>query len=211
VRNYILVKTLFLSVFALAGCSSSLISEKNGSAKQLSISGLVRKEAPATRDRQIEKLTHAKQGNSSEHVRSLLPELAGHPTALFFWASWCRICVTELPRINALADSLQKASGDAVKLKIFTVASLDSKSNAELAMRSQDFNVPVFLDATGTLSRELGFSSLPAMVLLDKNGAILSMLDPQDGLKKRIIIGPREWDDPRVLKYLLSQGGTNVE
>lgn len=210
-RNYILVKTLFLSVFALVGCSSSLMSSKEVSGKQLTIAGVVRNEVPATRDPQNGKHAHAKQANSAERMRFLLPELAGHPTALFFWASWCRVCITELPRINALADSLQKASGGAVKLKVITVASLDSKSNAELAMSAQDFAVPVFLDATGMLSRELGFSSLPAMVLLDKNGAVLLMLDPQDGVKKRFIVGPREWDDQRVLRYLLSQGGTNAE
>ncbi len=118
-----------------------------------------------------------------------ISRFAGKPTALFFWSSWCRVCVLELPAIDRLARTMQPEG-----LNVVAIAMMDSKEAAEAAMKGAGFHVPVILDPEARIGKELGVNGLPAMVLLDSHGNIQPMLGATSG--------PRNWDDPNIREFL---------
>lgn len=117
-----------------------------------------------------------------------LSRFAGKPTAIFFWSSWCKVCVSELPAIDRFAQ--QRPAG----LAVYAVALLDSKDTAESAMKAAQFKVPVILDTKARIGRELGINGLPAMVLLDAHGKVQPLFKQASG--------PRDWDDPSIAEKI---------
>jgi len=125
-------------------------------------------------------------------------KFVGKPTALFFCSCWCKVCVEELPRIDRLARALESRG-----IQVRAVAMMDDRVSAESTIRAKNFQAAVVLDTEGRIGKAVGVHGLPAMVLLNSQGQVRNMLDPADGIERKLIDGPRNWDDPEVATYLL--------
>jgi cytochrome c biogenesis protein CcmG/thiol:disulfide interchange protein DsbE len=91
-----------------------------------------------------------------------LRSLAGTPTVVNLWASWCDPCREELPAFSRLSAD---AGG---RLRVLGVASKDREQSA----RAANLPFPSLFDPDGDLLRGLGRSLLPATVLLDASGRV---------------------------------------
>jgi thiol-disulfide isomerase/thioredoxin len=95
-----------------------------------------------------------------------LRTLAGAPTVLNLWASWCAPCRQELP---AFARLQTEAAG---RVRVLGVASTDRPAAAAAYAADAALPFPSLVDRDGELLRGLGRRSLPATVLVDADGGV---------------------------------------
>ena len=116
-----------------------------------------------------------------------LQDFRGKFVLLNLWATWCPPCRKELPSLERLQGELGGAE--------FQVLMLSTDTGRETAVR-QLFaelaleDVGIFIDATGSATRDLGVFGMPTTLLLDGDGNEI-------GRK----IGPAEWDNAAALKF----------
>lgn len=112
-----------------------------------------------------------------------LRRLAGTPTVLNLWASWCAPCRAELP---AFQQAYEAAGG---RLRVLGVVTEDSPAKALSLAADAGVHFASVLDETGKLRRALGRSGLPATVLVAADGRVA-----------RVYAGPPlRYDDLRAL------------
>lgn len=93
--------------------------------------------------------------------------LQGKVVFINTWATWCPPCIAEMPSINDLYKKY-KTNTDVV----FLLVDADGDfAKSEAFMKTKNFELPVYI-SQGVLPNEWFDSSLPATVVLDKDGKI---------------------------------------
>jgi peroxiredoxin len=96
-----------------------------------------------------------------------LQELRGQVVLLNFWATWCGPCRQEMPHLNRLYDKY-RASG-------FTLLGVniddDTRRAGDLATKL-GLRFPVLFDTEKRVSRLYDVGSMPATVLVDRDGRV---------------------------------------
>jgi peroxiredoxin len=104
---------------------------------------------------------------SAEGHNLRLQEQRGQVVLVNFWASWCGPCRVEMPHLNKLYDKY-RASG-------FTLLAVniddDPLHGAKTAER-WGLKFPVLLDADKRVSKLYDLGSMPATVLIDRDGKV---------------------------------------
>ncbi len=104
---------------------------------------------------------------SAEGRNLRLAEQRGQVVLVNFWASWCGPCKVEMPHLNKLYDKY-RASG-------FTLLAVniddDARTGAATATK-WGLKFPVLLDADKQVSRLYDLGSMPATVLIDRDGKV---------------------------------------
>jgi thiol-disulfide isomerase/thioredoxin len=116
----------------------------------------------------------------------------GRPLLMTFWASWCGPCRQELPELQKLSVELADKGFELVTINTDQSAIVGSRF-----LQKYNIDVPVYRMNQRTLM-ELGISSLPTNVLLDREGRpvmILRGYSPAvpDEIRRLVL----EMDDPR--------------
>ncbi len=88
------------------------------------------------------------------------------PTMVVFWASWCGPCRAETPAVQQVARSY----GSSVRL--LGVNAGEDPQTARRAMAQLGITWPVVLDVEGAVRAAYEVSSIPMVVILDKNGLV---------------------------------------
>lgn len=97
-----------------------------------------------------------------------LSGLAGKPTVINLWASWCTPCRDELPLL-ARAD---REYGDRIRVIGIDVADAAPEAALRLADRS-GVTYPQLVDRAGRTRAALRFTGLPLTVLVDAQGRMV--------------------------------------
>lgn len=98
---------------------------------------------------------------------SLHESLAKGPVLITFWATWCKPCLQELPKLDAMwADWSEQG------LTTFAVSIDKPRSHGRVRAytRSAGFGFDVLLDPNQEAFRKLQGQSVPYLVLLDSSG-----------------------------------------
>ena len=95
-----------------------------------------------------------------------LRRLAGTPTVLTLWASWCAPCRQELPAFQRLHVDAGRA------VRVLGVVTEDPVGSALSLAAGTGVHFPSVVDDTGRLKRALGRSLLPTTVLVRADGGI---------------------------------------
>lgn len=92
-----------------------------------------------------------------------LAERARRPALIYFWATWCPVCSAQRGAISDLV-------GD---VPVLTVA-MQSGSAREVAayLAAEGLDWPTVADTDGSLSRRFGVVGVPAVFIIDGDGAI---------------------------------------
>ncbi|MFY9511132.1 MAG: TlpA disulfide reductase family protein [Rubrivivax sp.] len=96
-----------------------------------------------------------------------LAEQRGSVVLVNFWASWCGPCKVEMPHLNKLYDKYRSAGFTMLGVNVDEDPRTASGAAAKLAVR-----FPVLFDADKRVSRLYDVQSMPATVLIDRDGRV---------------------------------------
>ena len=99
-----------------------------------------------------------------------LRDLRGKIVLLDFWASWCGPCRIDLPHIEALQREYSRE--DLIVLGINS----ESAPLARSFMQQQGYSFPSLVDEGYEVSRQYQATSLPTIVIVDREGSIAAYL-----------------------------------
>ena len=123
-------------------------------------------------------------------ARVRLSDLRGRIVLLDFWASWCKPCREQMPVLERLAKRLQDS--DTIVLGINTA---DTQQAALQALTELGTSYTSLYD-TGEVARGYGATTLPTLVLIDREGKIVA--------RESAVI------DELTLRRLLEQAGARL-
>lgn len=105
----------------------------------------------------------------------------GQAVALHLWAEWCPICRAEEHNISSLIEDQP----------VLTIAMRSGPPEAVARVMAQrQLRWPVAVDSRGELTRQLGFSAVPAFVVIDPQGQLRS---PSVGYTSELGMRLRLW------------------
>ena len=93
--------------------------------------------------------------------------LRGDVVVVNFWATWCKPCRKELPRLDKLDEELEKTGGVVLAVSV----DLDAE-NVRRYAQTNKLRLPICHDGPDGLARELGLEMLPYTAVLDRNGTL---------------------------------------
>ena len=125
-------------------------------------------------------------------------DFAGKFLIVDFFATWCQPCLAEVPRLKKHCEKYRRSG-----LEIIAINLDDERSTLDKYLTSQSLPWPVVYDAASDPSDKLqvkyGISSLPTVLLLNKEGVVVSLeaRGPElDRLMERIFEAPTPADPP---------------
>ena len=122
-----------------------------------------------------------------------LSDFKGKVVLLNVWATWCVPCRKEMPTLDRLQGALGGADFQVVALSIDRNGpDVVRKFYGEVGIRHLDMHI----DRSGTAVRELGAVGLPTTLLIDRAGREVGRL-----------VGPAEWDAPKMIAVIRRQIG----
>jgi peroxiredoxin len=95
-------------------------------------------------------------------------DLAGGPALVVLWASWCGPCRAEL---DHLRDNYQ--AYDDAGVTVLAINVMDQPSAARQAAADGNWPFPAVMDTEGSLTEQLGVTSIPRSFALDGDGRIV--------------------------------------
>ncbi len=95
-------------------------------------------------------------------------ELQGHTVGINFWASWCRPCEREMPRLKAAAS---RHRGEVIFLGVDVQ---DFKGDARRFLARFDVNFVSVRDGSGTTYGDYGLTGVPQTFFLDRTGRVVA-------------------------------------
>lgn len=96
-----------------------------------------------------------------------LQEQRGQVVLVNFWATWCGPCRQEMPHLNRLYDKYRNSG--------FTLLAVNIDDDPRTAMATaakMGLRFPVLLDTDKTVSKRYDLGSMPATVLIDRDGKV---------------------------------------
>ena len=96
-----------------------------------------------------------------------LPELAGDPLVVNFWASWCPPCIAEMPDLELVHADL----GDQVRF--VGLNTQDDLARAEELAEQTGVTYQLGIDPDGALFRDFEVVSMPSTFFVDADGVIV--------------------------------------
>ena len=164
--NYLSVCTLLIS-FSLIGCKGS--ENNTASVTSLQTVSAVSKVDKKTEANQIKTETFF-AASFKDFDRKLQPldQYKGKTIVTYFWATWCKSCVAEVPMLKAMQEKYKD------KNVVFVGIAVDNMDKVQKFVKDNEITYPVLIggDDALALSKDLGnlVTGLPFMVMIDKNG-----------------------------------------
>ena len=95
--------------------------------------------------------------------------LAEGPVVLNFWATWCKPCRVEMPKLQEVQEELE---GQTVYFAAVSLDTRRNKSKVEEYLDKNEVKLPVYRDPEGNLAKKFKISAIPTTILLDQDAEI---------------------------------------
>lgn len=115
-----------------------------------------------------------------------LSQLKGQVVFLNFWATWCPPCVSEMPSMQNLYNTLPQD-----QFKMLAVLHSDEARNAVSFAKKLDITLPILIDEGNRVGMSYGLTGVPETFILDKDGIIREKYQ-----------GPAEWDSAEAIHMM---------
>ena len=131
--------------------------------------------------------TAAKEFSVQDADRSVsLNQFRGQVVVLNFWATWCPPCVEELPSLIDMQDRLRS------KGVVVVGVSIDVDNDAyHRFIKQRNVNFLTVRDPEQKVASMYGTTGWPESYIIDRQGVL-----------RRKIVGPINWDSPEVMQFL---------
>lgn len=96
---------------------------------------------------------------------SLIPFLGKKTVVLVFWATWCPICRTEVPRLNRLNSN--------PSVKVIAINGGESIKKIQAFIASYKVGYEVVHDPGGTAAKSFGVPGIPCSIIIGRSGLIV--------------------------------------
>ena len=96
--------------------------------------------------------------------------IAGKPTIINFWASWCPFCKTELPAFQSVSDEHSELEVIAINLQ-------EDKEVAEQYWQNGGYTFTRVLDPNAELKAKFKVFTQPTTIFIDERGEIIERRD----------------------------------
>lgn len=90
-----------------------------------------------------------------------------NPAVVFFWATWCPHCRTQLEELNKQKPELE---GKGVKVMLVDLG--EDASDVSRYLKRQNITMDSFLDSDGAIAEKYSIMGVPTFVLVDKDGIV---------------------------------------
>lgn len=119
-----------------------------------------------------------------------LASLAGQPTVLNVWATWCPPCVREMPALQRVHEELGPRGVRVVAVSVDSEPGMINAwgrpgGNVREFVERLGLTFEILWDPSGDLETAYSLPGLPTTFLLDRRGQVVQK-----------IVGWRQWDDP---------------
>ena len=95
--------------------------------------------------------------------------LADGPVVLNFWATWCRPCRVEMPKLEKIQKELE---GRKVHFAAISLDTRRHKSMVEAYIEQNQVSLPVYRDPEGSLAKKFKVLAIPTTILLNQDAEI---------------------------------------
>ena len=123
-----------------------------------------------------------------------LKDYRGRVVLLNIWATWCPPCVEEMPSMEKLYQELK---GDGFEILAVSIDESGAKDVVPF-MKKHKLSFPALTDPEGTIKTIYKTTGVPESFVIDKDGTLLE-----------IVIGPRDWAAPEVVRYFRNLIGSD--
>ncbi|HYM78558.1 MAG TPA: TlpA disulfide reductase family protein [Candidatus Dormibacteraeota bacterium] len=129
----------------------------------------------------------AKDFSVQDSDRSVsLNQFRGQVVIVNFWATWCPPCVEELPSLMDMQDRLR------AKGVVVLGVSIDVDGDAyHRFLKQRNVNFLTVRDPEQKVASVYGTSGWPESYIIDRQGVL-----------RRKIVGPIDWDSPEMMQFL---------
>jgi peroxiredoxin len=115
-----------------------------------------------------------------------LNQFKGQVVVLNFWASWCSPCVAELPSMMEMQERLRNRGITVLGVSI----DVDDEAYHRF-IKQRNVNFVTVRDPGQKVAGLYGTSGWPETYVIDR-----------DGVMRRKVVGPINWDSPEILEFL---------
>jgi thiol-disulfide isomerase/thioredoxin len=106
-------------------------------------------------------------------VTHTLADYQGKPVLVFFWASWCSVCKSAMPGLEAV---YQDYSPQGFRILAVNTTNQDTLSTAEAYFQSQRYAFTMLLDQDGAVADLYRMRAVPTSVLIDPEGRVTDVI-----------------------------------
>jgi peroxiredoxin len=116
-----------------------------------------------------------------------LKSYQGQVVVLNLWATWCPPCVEETPSLEQFAEKMREHGVIVLSISVDG----DPKALQDF-IQKYHISYPVGRDPDRSLSARYGTWAFPETYILDRRGLLAEK-----------VVGPTDWDDPRIQNFVL--------
>lgn len=121
-------------------------------------------------------------------------EFRGKIVLLDFWATWCAPCLADIPKLKAIYEKHKGEGFEIVGMNVETIGddagapdvetAKENAANAKriVATRNVNWTVATSETAVPVATKMFGVESLPAKILIGKDGKIIAVVGEKDDL-----------------------------
>jgi peroxiredoxin len=115
-----------------------------------------------------------------------LHDFSRHVVVLNFWATWCPPCVEETPGLEKFAEQMRLEGVAVVGVSVDQDVAV-----LETFAAQQHLSFPIGRDPDRSVANRYGTFQFPETYIIDQDGRVAEKL-----------IGPVDWQDPRIIAFV---------
>lgn len=125
-----------------------------------------------------------------------LNQFKGKPLVVYFWATWCPMCVKKMGTLNRFAEKFQADGGQVLAISqdrggVPTVRSYYTRNGYN--------NLSIYIEPSGQLSQALNVGGYPTTVFIDAQGKEVGRL-----------VGGVDWESSEVTDLVNQYFGLHI-